>query len=681
MKSISLFFLNVSVKKIYITLCVLVFSSQVVAQKTPLRRENSFFGLHFDFHATLTDSLMGKTLSEGMIDSLLSATKPDFIQVDCKGHEGVTSYPTKVANGTHVKSFVKDPLALFRKVTKKHGVALYVHYSGVWDDAALKKHPEWAVIDAKGIASTKKTSVHSAYVDELMIPELKEIADYGIDGVWVDGDCWATELDYSPKAIEKFTKQTGISNAPKNPQDADYQVFKDFARQSFKDYVGHYVDVLHQYKPSFQVASNWAYSSFMPVPVELNVDFMSGDIYPMDGVNSAVFESRILAAQSRKYKKPWDLMSWSFNTTWTFDVESQKTALNLNQEVAEIIATGGGYQCYFTQNRDASIRVQQVKIMAEIAKFARARQAFTQGATAIPQIALLYSLASYNKYNNGVYNNSLNDPIKGVVTALMDGQNAVEILTEDHLKGNMSKYPLIVIPEWIYLEPNFLKELEIYVQNGGKLLVIGSEAVKNFKEPLQIDLTEKSKKERFWVGNDDGIACVLDSLQKVSLKSGARALGQFYFVEDTRFPSGISASMSDFGKGKIAGIYLNLGMSYKKYQSPFLRDFLNSIVNQLFTTPIVQLKGSKLVHITVNELKGKLAINLINAGGNHNSDKIYTYDELPALTDLTLDIRVPQKPQKIMQQPENKPLNFTYKNGVATVLIPKLAIHSIIMVD
>lgn len=40
-----------------------------------------------------------------MIDSLLAVVKPDFIQVDSKGHPGVTSFPTKVANGTHVASF------------------------------------------------------------------------------------------------------------------------------------------------------------------------------------------------------------------------------------------------------------------------------------------------------------------------------------------------------------------------------------------------------------------------------------------------------------------------------------------------------------------------------------------------------------------------------------------------
>lgn len=668
-------------KKWLITIIYGFLFTQMFAQKVPLRRADSFFGLHFDFHALTTDTLVGKTLSEGMIDSLLKSVKPDFIQVDCKGHPGVTSYPTKIANGTHVKSFEKNTLELFRKVTKKHGVALYVHYSGIWDDAALKKHPEWALMDSNGKLSSQKISVHGAYMDELMIPQLKEIADYGVDGVWVDGDCWATELDYSPKAIEKFRQTTNIVTTPKSNKDVHYQDFMEFARSSFKNYVGHYTDVLHQYNPNFQIASNWAFSSFMPEPVDLNIDFMSGDITPMNGVNSALFEARVLAAQSKIYKKPWDLMSWGFNMSWGTENIGSKTALNLNQEAAEIMATGGGYQCYFTQNRDASIKVQQVKTMSEIAKFARERQPFTQGATAIPQIGLLYSLASFKKYSKNVYNNGTGDALKAILTALMDSQNAVEVLMEHHLKGNLSKYPLIIIPEWIYLEDDFLKELKSYTQNGGKLLIIGAEAVKNFKDELQINVVGKSKKESFWININNNLGFVSDSLQKVTLKSDSQALGKFYYQEDIRFPNGISASMANYGKGKIAGIYFNFGMSYRNFQTPELRDFLNSIVKKIFDNPIVEVKGSKLIHLTVNELKGKLAINLVNAGGNYKASSVYSYDEVPPLNDLMLKIRFSQKPIKVIQQPENKSLKFTYSDGIVNVAMPKLELHSIILVE
>ena len=672
-------------KAMRLTLLLLTFSTQVLmsfAQPRPLRRADSFFGLHFDFHAGLSDSLVGRTLTAGMIDTLLDAVKPDYIQIDCKGHPGVTSYPTKIKDGTPVSSFAKNPLEIFRKVTKAHGVALYVHYSGVWDEAALRKKPEWAVIDAKGLPSLQKTSVHSRYVDELMIPQLKEVADYGVDGVWVDGDCWATVPDYSPAALQAYTQETGKESIPRNPEDKDYGVYLQFARHSFRRYVEHYVTGLHNYKPEFQVASNWAFSSLMPEPVDIPVDFMSGDLTPMNGVNSALFEARVLASQSKKYQKPWDLMSWSFNTQYNTGNHGQKSVQHLNQEAAEVIAMGGGYQCYFTQNRDASIRPHKIPLMAELAKFARARQAYTQGAQAIPQIALLYSLASFHKFNQNVYNNSLAESTRGVLSALMDAQYAVEVMSEHHLTGNMHLYPLIIIPEWDYLEPDFIKELNHYVTQGGRVLIIGASAVLNFKQELNFNTDKTPETSTYWVGMKGQTAVIRDDFLQVKLSEKSQARGQVYQTDDLRYPLGYSSSISQKDQGAYGAIYFNFGRSYQNFQSPVLRDFLAQVVGELFPHPMVSVSGSKLIHVTINNLKEKLTINLVNSGGTHKSTQIITYDEIPPLYDIALKINLAQKPRRIIQQPENRELVFSWDaHHGANVIVPKLDIHSVIVVE
>jgi len=60
------------------------------------RREDSFFGIHSDFHARAEDNVViGKTLEEKDIREVCELLKPDFVQIDCKGHPGWASYPTK----------------------------------------------------------------------------------------------------------------------------------------------------------------------------------------------------------------------------------------------------------------------------------------------------------------------------------------------------------------------------------------------------------------------------------------------------------------------------------------------------------------------------------------------------------------------------------------------------------
>ena len=59
------------------------------------RRAQSFFGLHFDFHAGDRAGI-GAGLTEAAIDAVLARVRPDYVQCDCKGHWGLASYPTRV---------------------------------------------------------------------------------------------------------------------------------------------------------------------------------------------------------------------------------------------------------------------------------------------------------------------------------------------------------------------------------------------------------------------------------------------------------------------------------------------------------------------------------------------------------------------------------------------------------
>lgn len=49
-----------------------------------------------------------------------------------------------------------------------------------------------------------------------MIPQIKElIEEYDIDGMWVDGDCWAVMRDYSENAKNIFGKASPRKNTMK----------------------------------------------------------------------------------------------------------------------------------------------------------------------------------------------------------------------------------------------------------------------------------------------------------------------------------------------------------------------------------------------------------------------------------------------------------------------------------
>lgn len=650
----------------------LFFVALKASSQTPLRRSESFFGLHFDFHASLRDTLIGKTLTDKMIDSLLKKVKPDFIQVDCKGHPGVTSYPTKV--GHKPKHFEKDILKLFREVTRRNGVALYVHYSGVWDDEAAKNHPQWARVGADGKADPQKISFWGAYSDSLLIPQLKEISDYGVDGVWVDGDCWATNPDYSPKAIEEFRNTTGIQEIPRKKTDPHYDKWLEFHRVAFRRYVRKYTDALHAYNPKFQVASNWSFSAMMPEMVDINVDFLSGDTEPLNGANQSGFQARCLAPQG----KPWDLMSWSFGYGWEDQVKSPKNAAQLSQEAAQVISMGGGYQAYWTQNHDGSLPTYAYGTMADLAKFCRQRQPFCQNTKPVPQVAILYSNEGYKSEITTVYNTGDRklEPMIGVLNALLYSKFSTEILQEHHLRGHTQEYPLIVIPEWKTINADLHKELIEYVQQGGNLLVIGAQTVKMFEPQLGVRLSPTTQVIPNW-GFGNLLTGTKATFQPFEPLPSTQTFGQWFSQGDIRYSQGPIASIASFGKGKIGAIYFNFGEQHFKRETYIGRDFLGQMAHQLFQ-PKLTVSGSKFVNVALNQKNGTLYANLINMAGNHANKAIHASDDIPPLSNLKVMVKSSQRPQKVVLQPENKPLDFAYKNGEIVFIISKLNIHSIV---
>jgi len=663
---------------IFASTLVLSSGSESPVNPERLKRAESFLGIHFDFHAGEDCTEIGKDVTPEMVDAIIDQVHPDYIQVDSKGHAGFSSYPTQVGNPA--PGFVRDQLKIWREVTARRGVALYVHHSGVWDSRAVAQHPEWARIREDGQPDDRITSVYGPYADRLLIPQLEEMRrDYGIDGVWVDGECWATERDYRPEILERLRRE-GFAEAPLKPSDPGWQRFSDLCRDGFRAYLAHYVDALHRLDPDFQIASNWAYSSMMPEPVTTAVDFISGDFSATDSVNSARFEGRCMVHQD----KPWDLMAWSF--TWTDGLYSTKSIPQLQQEAAIVIGLGGGFQGYFPQRRDGSVRLWQMKLMGEVARFCRDRQAVSHRAVPVPQIGLVYSGKAFYRENQKLFAAWKGEltPLKGILQSLLDSQNVVDVVMEHHLQGRMQDYPLLIYPEWSYVDPDFKQDLLNYVKEGGNLLVIGPKAAANFESELGLTSLGPPEQQVQGLAYGNWIAGINSMSSEARLGSDCREFGRVYTdqknVNDFSGPSQPAASIRKLGKGQIAAAYLNLGERYAGGANAVARDFLNGLVRELFPDPMVEVSGSHHVDVTLNRKAGALNVHLVNTAGPHSDPTVQVFDEIPPVGPLTVRIRH-QKPSSVRLEPGGDRLPYRESQGRIEVRVPRLDIHQVVVVE
>ena len=301
-------------------------------------------------------------------------------------------------------------------------------------------------------------------------------------------------------------------------------------------------------------------------------------------------------------------------------------------------------------------------------------------AQAIPQIAIVYP-ASYLKESNSPFSPNTN-ALQGILYALLDNQFCAEILMEHHLPGKIQNYPMIIVPECKSMDAATKQMLVDYVKTGGNLLVSGAGVASIFKEELGINSFEKSEEKQIFINAANRLGAVRSVILETKPGNEVEILSKFYTGNDLRdeLETG-AATVAKIGKGNIGAIYFDAGNAYQQYKSMVIRDFLGETVSQLFSNPMVKTDGSKLVHVAANTKNGKTYISLINVAGEHTNQSAIGYDQVPALTDLKVSIASKNKPAKIVMQPGGKEMEFSYSNGVSTLVVPKIEVHTILEIQ
>jgi hypothetical protein len=564
-------------------------------------------------------------------------------------------------------------------VTEKNGVALYIHFSGVWDSLAIKERPEWASLKADGTPDVNATSTFGAYVDERMIPQLKEaVSKYKVDGAWVDGECWAVRPDYSAKSVEAFRQATGIPEAPKSAKDRGWNEFLEVQREQFRKYVKHYIDVLHESHPGFQIASNWLYTTFVPEKPTLPVDFVSGDYLGNASISTARVEARYLSAAGR----PWDLMAWGFQSATQSKVGlSHKPAVQLQQEAAVVLAQGGGFQVYYQPTRAGWIDERNVGVMTRLARFCRERQSVSHQSESVPEIGVIFSKTSLYATSNKMFGGwgSLADPARGFVDALLDSQYSVDVIPEWRVDDLSSRYRLIVLPDWPDAGSAMKQSLTEYVRQGGSLLIAGAENASLFSSELPVKFVGAASDQTTYVPGYEVFANLRGLWQTVDT-GGAEQIESRYPTFDSRRDGACAATLSPLGSGKIAAVYGPFGKVYAATHAPAARQFLRRIVDRVFT-PKLRVKAPPVIEVALRRKKADTMVHLLNLAQMQVSGDYAVMDYVPPVGPVEVSLALARKPARVVLQPGGNVVSGSWTNGAWKGTVDRVELHSILVFE
>ncbi len=652
--------------------------------------DEAFFGIHHDLHAGPKDTDLGSALTPEHLREFLSRVKPDWIQCDCKGHGGYTSWPSSL--GTTSPGVVKDALRIYRDVTAELGIPLGVHYSGVRDNRAVQLHPDWGLVEVSGQVKAGYTCRTSPYLRQLMIPHMVEVIDkYDVDGFWVDGDNWAALPCWCERCQSEFRRRTEVEAVPKTAADAHWPAWLAFHRGLFVEYVTAYADAVHARKPQCLVCSNWMYTVRQPEPVKSPVDYLSGD-YDMNwGADRAAVEGRLLDGQG----KSWDLMAWGFTRIWPPNQQASwtmKTPVHLCQELAEVMALGGGVMVYTQPQRSGRIPRCHHDLLQSAAEFCLARKHVSFKTESASEVAVLHLADHYYSCNDPLFNyGNAVQPVEGALHAMLETHRSTDVLTEESAPPRLDRYKLVVVPEQSHLTASIADALRAFASDGGMVLMSGAQLSRECPDLVgavcrgdPIDREPSPCFPGVYAAIDDTAISLLGPFQPVELMPGTEVwLHALKHQDAHRDPADHPlATYRSVGRGGVLAVHASLFRTYYLGHYPLVRRLIKQLADRLHVPWRVTVSAPPSLEVILRRRGDQLLVHLLNRGaGEMLGPNRVVVEELPPISDVSVQVRTDRTPTRISQTPDDDPIEYSILDGVVRAKIGKVRIHTVLAIE
>ncbi|MCE5260058.1 MAG: hypothetical protein LLG44_13525 [Chloroflexi bacterium] len=651
-----------------------------------------YFGLHYDLHANDSDTVIGAHATPEELIPALRLMSPQWVQTDCKGHPGQTSWYSQAPGATVCQGIVKDALTGWREATRRMGVRLHCHYSGIWDIAAAEKFPDWRVVPnpVEPARQSQKMCPRRGYMEGLLLPQMFELIDrYGVDGFWVDGEQWALEPCYCDLCRAAYTERTGRAEPPTDISSPDWADWMETQRAGFLEYVTRYTEAVHAHHPGVLVCSNWLQTFRDPGEPTTPTDWISGDWW--SGTDILRCESRFISTRG----KPWDLMLWNFfrdgesgalPIPWTVSSVSR-----LQQQAALVLAFGGNLQIYENPAglRDGRLVPWRMQRMGKVGKWALERRELCQGAATIPQAVVLHSEAHYRKkpVKNLFWDYDIQG-VEGATYGLLENSLGVDIMDEWALLPRLNDFPLVVAPEQDGMSQAMVDALKAYVEQGGRLLLSGSEVFSRFGAAfIGAQSVSVESNALFHVPTASGMLQLGSISWRMLKPDSARALG---FLGKTPLPDAEllpypAAVLNQVGAGQVLYVPMDLFHFFQRTRYPMVREWLGGLVAAMKPALRIRIKAPGCVDAVLRRKGNKTIIHLINLAQempNYTS----AAPNIPPVGPVEIAYDTVQIPQRIVLAYEDTAIRRDYRvnsgsGGTTLITVPQVGIHCAVVIE
>lgn len=577
----------------------------------------------------------------------------------------------------------------------------------------------------------------SPFLEEVFKPLLKEmITRYSPDAVWLDGGSWLVETPcYCRNCRTKYRAFAGDEIPDRPSEGADDAAWRRWLRwviwrrSQIYDYLISITKFIHQLKPEILVTDNNVGRNELAIPVlesgrivrwahprEMGLDFLSCDPVPFGGDHPVILSKE--GREQSTLGMPFDYANERFQGwgEWTI----RETA-DFKVECATIMANGG--RCFFADQPwlDGTLEPEVYRRLKETYDFVKPRENAYRDASVISEIGVLSAETNGTLARNPTWvapaENSV-DPVAGAHLALVQEGYQFQILGETGIKTALTHLKMLIVPEQVMLLDDTLQAIHTFVDNGGSLLVTGQsgrlkedgsvrpqgqvegllgvrlrgerrapinylEFSSDFRDDYHLPAIPFMVRGPMYAFEADNARLLANTLEPRDDAWDENGHWRQYTVTGAmppnRTPAGPGALLVHAGKGQVLYVAGNWFTTYRREGNPAVRKMLVAFVSTLLPEREQLLwVENKPLRIETNLMQNGdgYLVSLVNSSIQKQSTRFVHVEELIPVSDLRVNVRIPQKVRQVRLLPEGTSLHFTQADGQVRFTVPRLEILS-----
>ncbi len=662
-----------------------------------------FRQVHLDFHTSPAIGDVGCDFDAEAFAQAMQDACVNSVTVFAKCHHGHLYYETQRPER---HPGLKAGLDLTRQQVEalhRHGIRAPIYISIQVDEYAALTHPEWVVRNPDGsqckgwgnsgvfVPGWHILDMSSPY-QEFVAEQTAEILEKfkPVDGVFFDM-CW----DQPSSSVYAVTGMKKMGLDPASASDRDL-----YATQVALDYMRRFHKMVKDTSPQATVFFNGRAMSKLSQDIAYQ-EQVEIEALPTGGWGYMYFPVNV--RYTRTFDKPYMGMTGRFHRTWG-DFGGLKPYPALEYETSQMIAHGA--RCSVGDQLHPRGRTDQAsyELIGRAYRRVMEREPWLEGAFPHSQVGLFQLPTSSLQTTQ---NTSRSD--EGAVRMLTQLKVQFDVV---QATSNLEAYELLVLPDALPVDEKLLDRLQQYLKQGGRILATGTSGLSD--DGTQVHLAELgiyaeglSPYSVTYVRFGEAISEGVPETDHVVYESGVRARSlpgagrssakvlatvvEPYFERtwdhfcshNQTPPADESPYLAASLHGNVAYVSFPVFRLFAQYGNQSHRWLVGNLLKQLLPELLLKVEGPTGMEASVmrQASEKREIVHLLFYTPERRAQNLDLVEDIIPLYNVPLSLRLDQAPRRAYLAPEGTALSFTYSYGYASVTVPEVKGHAMVVFE